>query len=204
MWLNPRDDVLYVRTPPPCPVRALGLTGSTRLRPQVSHSVAALTRARTFSRLYVKQLVDLLERANLYDHESDFFADVDFYSQENERERRRPWTRCVSALWSLPLHALTRPPTYPLQFLRGQPHAYTAARRPGTPPLLSSLLRRAALTRSRSRTRATQKTRGNETYHAVLRELEPLRQRGWLTTWNGTHVVPGTLPVGLTGHQCSS
>lgn len=37
----------------------------------------------------------------------------------------------------------------------------------------------------------TQKTRGNETYHAVVQELAPLRERGWLTRWNGTHVVPG-------------
>jgi len=37
------------------------------------------------------------------------------------------------------------------------------------------------------------KTRGNETYHAVLEELEPLRKRDWLTRWNGTHVIPGKL-----------
>ncbi|TNY17735.1 hypothetical protein DMC30DRAFT_92764 [Rhodotorula diobovata] len=100
VWLNPRDDVLYV-----------------------SHSVAALTRARTFSRL-----------------------------QENERERRRPWTSFYEG-------NLT-----PIQLL------------------------------------VDLKTRGNETYHAVLRELEPLRQRGWLTTWNGTHVVPGPVKVLLTGN----
>lgn len=35
------------------------------------------------------------------------------------------------------------------------------------------------------------KTRGNETYHAVLEELEPLRKRQWLTRWNATHVIPG-------------
>lgn len=38
-----------------------------------------------------------------------------------------------------------------------------------------------------------QKTRGNETYHAVLSELAPLRKRDWLTKWNGTHVIPGAL-----------
>ncbi|GAA5981959.1 hypothetical protein JCM11641_006811 [Rhodosporidiobolus odoratus] len=44
------------------------------------------------------------------------------------------------------------------------------------------------------------KTRGNETYHAVLKELEPLRKRDWLTRWNGTHVVPGPVKVLLTGN----
>ena len=64
---------------------------------QVSHSVAALTRARTFERLYVSQLVDVIQRANVHDHESAYFDDVDYYSQENEREQRRPWTRCAPA-----------------------------------------------------------------------------------------------------------
>ncbi|GAA5857256.1 hypothetical protein JCM9279_000753 [Rhodotorula babjevae] len=129
VWLNPKDDALYV-----------------------SHSVAALTRARTFQRLYVSQLVHVLERANVHDHQASYFKDVDFYGQENEREQRRPWTSFYEG-------NLT-----PIQLL------------------------------------VDLKTRGNETYLAVLRELAPLRERGWLTRWNGTHVVPGPVQVLLTGN----
>ncbi|BGP46983.1 Altered inheritance of mitochondria protein 6 [Rhodotorula kratochvilovae] len=129
VWLHPGDGALYV-----------------------SHSVAALTRARTFKRLYIDQLVDVLKRANVNDQESRFFEGVDYYSQENEREERRPWTSFYEG-------NLT-----PIQLL------------------------------------VDLKTRGNETYHAVLHELEPLRKRGWLTRWNGTHVVPGPVQVLLTGN----
>ncbi|GAA5893728.1 hypothetical protein JCM8208_001229 [Rhodotorula glutinis] len=129
VWLNSKDDTLYV-----------------------SHSVAALTRARTFQRLYISQLVDVVARANVHDRESKFFEGVDYYSQENEREPRRPWT----------------------SFYEGN---MTPIR------LLVDL-----------------KTRGNETYHAVVRELAPLRERGWLSRWNGTHVVPGPIQVLLTGN----
>ncbi|GAA5906823.1 hypothetical protein JCM6882_006839 [Rhodosporidiobolus microsporus] len=129
VWLNPKDGVLYV-----------------------SHNVASLTRARTFKHLYVDQLVDILERSNLHDEEANFFAETDYFSPENEREVRRPWTGFYEG-------NLT-----PIQ-------------------LLIDL-----------------KTRGNETYHAVLNELAPLRQRNWLTRWNGTHVVQGPVQVLLTGN----
>ncbi|BGP30985.1 Altered inheritance of mitochondria protein 6 [Rhodotorula toruloides] len=129
VWLNPKDDKLYV-----------------------SHNVASLTRARTFSRLYVDQLVDLLSRANVHDEETSFFDETDFWTMENEREERRPWTSFYEG-------NLT-----PIQ-------------------LLIDL-----------------KTRGNETYRAILRELEPLRSRGWLARWNGTHIEPGPVIVLLTGN----
>ncbi|GAA6060917.1 hypothetical protein JCM10212_003951 [Sporobolomyces blumeae] len=129
VWLNPKDDVLYV-----------------------SHSVAALTKARKFSRLYVDQLVGVVERANVQDDETAFFDETNYFSQDNVEEERRSWTSYYEG-------NLT-----PIQ-------------------LLIDL-----------------KTRGNETYHAVLRELEPLRRRGWLTKWNGTHVVPGPVQVLLTGN----
>lgn len=73
-------------------------TAADHPRLQVSHSVAALTRARTFQRLYISQLVDVVARANVHDRESKFFEGVDYYSQENEREPRRPWTRCARSL----------------------------------------------------------------------------------------------------------
>ncbi|GAA5861888.1 hypothetical protein JCM8547_008586 [Rhodosporidiobolus lusitaniae] len=129
VWLNPKDGVLYV-----------------------SHNVASLTLARTFRKLYIDQLVDVLERSNLKDDEADFFDETDYWSAENEREVRRPWTSFYEA-------NLT-----PIQ-------------------LLIDL-----------------KTRGNETYHTVLDELAPLRERNWLTRWNGTHIIPGPVSVLLTGN----
>ncbi|GAA5893396.1 uncharacterized protein JCM6883_007653 [Sporobolomyces salmoneus] len=129
VWLNPRDQVLYV-----------------------SHNVASLTKARTFRKLYIDQLVDVLERANVRDEETEFFSDTNYFSPDNVEERRRPWTSFYEG-------NLT-----PIQLL------------------------------------VDLKTRGNETYHAVLEELEPLRRRNWLTKWNGTHIVPGPLHVLLTGN----
>ncbi|GAA6018465.1 hypothetical protein JCM10207_000903 [Rhodosporidiobolus poonsookiae] len=129
VWLNPKDGVLYI-----------------------SHNVASLTRARTFQRLYVEQLVDVLEKSNPHDDETMFFSETDFWSADNHREVRRPWTSFFEG-------NLT-----PIQ-------------------LLIDL-----------------KTRGNETYHAVLAELEPLRKRNWLTSWNGTHIIPGPVQVVLTGN----
>ncbi|GAA5831957.1 hypothetical protein JCM5353_001915 [Sporobolomyces roseus] len=129
VWLNPKDQMLYV-----------------------SHNVASLTRARTFRRLYIDQIVDVLERANIKDDETDFFAETNYYSQDDVEEERRPWTSFYEG-------NLT-----PIQ-------------------LLLDL-----------------KTRGNETYHAVLQGLEPLRERQWLTRWNGTHVIPGPVQVLLTGN----
>lgn len=63
----------------------------------MSHDVAALTKARTFKALYVEQLVRVLEHVNVHDDESAFFDETDFYSMDNVREERRPWTRCVAA-----------------------------------------------------------------------------------------------------------
>ncbi|GAA6031018.1 hypothetical protein JCM8097_003963 [Rhodosporidiobolus ruineniae] len=120
VWLNPKDGVLYV-----------------------SHNVAALTRARTFQRLYVDQLVDVLERANPHDDDAKgLFAETDYWSPENEREVRRPWTSFYEG-------NLT-----PIQLL------------------------------------VDLKTRGNETYHALLHELAPLRERPIqvLITGNGINL----------------
>ncbi|GAA5928010.1 uncharacterized protein JCM15063_006057 [Sporobolomyces koalae] len=129
VWLNPKDSKLYV-----------------------SHNVASLSKARTFQTLYVDQLVDVLERANVQDDETKFFSETNYYSQDNVPEIRRPWTSFYEG-------NLT-----PIQLL------------------------------------VDLKTRGNETYHAVLAELAPLRRRNWLTSWNGTHVVPGPVQVLLTGN----
>ncbi|BGP14868.1 Altered inheritance of mitochondria protein 6 [Rhodosporidiobolus nylandii] len=129
VWLNPKDGVLYV-----------------------SHNVGSLTRARTFRKLYVKQLLDVLQRANLQDDEQEFFSETDYYTMENEREVRRPWTSFYEGNIT------------PIQLL------------------------------------VDIKTRGNETYHAVLRELSLLRERNWLTQWNSTHIVPGPVQVLLTGN----
>ncbi|GAA5834149.1 hypothetical protein JCM11251_000555 [Rhodosporidiobolus azoricus] len=114
VWLNPKDGKLYV-----------------------SHNVASLTKARTFRRLYVDQLINLLEKSNLHDEETDFFSETDYFSLDNKREERRPWTSFYEG-------NLT-----PIQ-------------------LLIDL-----------------KTRGNETYHAVLDELAPLRPVQVLLTGNG-------------------
>ncbi|GAA6008858.1 hypothetical protein JCM11491_003809 [Sporobolomyces phaffii] len=129
VWLNPKDGVLYV-----------------------SHNVASLSRARTFRKLYLDQLTDVLERANVRDDETEFFSDINYYSMDNIEETRRPWTSFYEG-------NLT-----PIQLL------------------------------------VDLKTRGNETYHAVLNELEPLRKKNWLTRWNGTHIVPGPVQVLLTGN----
>ncbi|GAA5839550.1 hypothetical protein JCM3766R1_003577 [Sporobolomyces carnicolor] len=129
VWLNPKDQVLYV-----------------------SHNVASLTKARTFRKLYIDQIVDVLERANVRDDETDFFSDTNYFSPDNEEEARRPWTSYYEG-------NLT-----PIQLL------------------------------------VDLKTRGNETYHAVLEELAPLREKEWLTRWNGTHIVPGPVRVLLTGN----
>lgn len=34
----------------------------------------------------------------------------------------------------------------------------------------------------------------------MLAELEPLRERGWLTSWNSTEIVAGPVKVILTGN----
>ncbi|KAI9828800.1 MAG: Altered inheritance of mitochondria protein 6 [Thelocarpon impressellum] len=44
------------------------------------------------------------------------------------------------------------------------------------------------------------KTPGAKTWPHVLDELAPLRERGWLTRFNGTHVVPGPVTVVGTGN----
>ena len=44
------------------------------------------------------------------------------------------------------------------------------------------------------------KTDGAATFPAVLKHLEPLRSRGWLTHFNGTSVVPGLITVVGTGN----
>ena len=63
------------------------------MRNKVSHNVASLTKARTFRKLYIDQIVDVLERANVRDDETDFFSDTNYFSPDNEEEARRPWTR---------------------------------------------------------------------------------------------------------------
>ncbi|KAM0788660.1 hypothetical protein ACM66B_002761 [Microbotryomycetes sp. NB124-2] len=68
VWLNPKDDRLYV-----------------------GHSVSSLTKARTFDRLYVSQLVKILTAANPHDTQTLFFNDTDFFTPDNEREQRRAW-----------------------------------------------------------------------------------------------------------------
>ncbi|KAK7189357.1 hypothetical protein DPSP01_013945 [Paraphaeosphaeria sporulosa] len=43
------------------------------------------------------------------------------------------------------------------------------------------------------------KTAGNETWSALYEQLQPLRERGWLTNWNGTHRVERPLTVVASG-----
>jgi hypothetical protein len=43
------------------------------------------------------------------------------------------------------------------------------------------------------------KTEGFSTLEAVHQQLEPLRQKGWLTYWNGTDIVPGPITHVATG-----
>lgn len=57
----------------------------------VGHSVTSLNRARTFEKLYISQLVDLLSKANPSDEETAFFNGTDYWTPENEREKRRAW-----------------------------------------------------------------------------------------------------------------
>ena len=100
VWLNPKDSSLYVshRRPillllaPLISLLAPALPALLLAPAQVSHCVAALTRARSFAALYVAPLVRLLEQANPDDSEAAaFFAGTDFFSPGNERERRRAW-----------------------------------------------------------------------------------------------------------------
>lgn len=44
------------------------------------------------------------------------------------------------------------------------------------------------------------KTDGRTTFPQVIRELEPLRSRGYLTTWDGTKVTPGPITIIGTGN----
>jgi len=44
------------------------------------------------------------------------------------------------------------------------------------------------------------KTEGFSTLAAVQQQLEPLRQKGWLSYWNGTSVVPGPITHVATGN----
>lgn len=44
------------------------------------------------------------------------------------------------------------------------------------------------------------KTEGFSTLEAVQQQLEPFRQRGWLTYWNGTGLVPGPITHVATGN----
>ncbi|KAK4055787.1 Altered inheritance of mitochondria protein 6 [Microbotryomycetes sp. JL201] len=129
VWLNPKDEVLYV-----------------------GHSVSSLTKARTFDRLYVSQLVRILTAANPDDNQTVFFNETDYFSPDNKRERRKPWV----PYWQSDSDTIQ---------------------------LLVDL-----------------KTRGDVTYEAVSRELEPLRSRGWLTTRKSNTLVRGPVTVILTGN----
>lgn len=117
VWLNPKDDRLYVRT-----VSNAKHSSADPSRAQVSHNVVSLTRARTFRRLYIDQLVDVLSRANVHDEETAFFDKTDYWTTENEREERRRWTRCAGT-GCAPDLVLTRAR---LQLLRRQPDADSA------------------------------------------------------------------------------
>ena len=44
------------------------------------------------------------------------------------------------------------------------------------------------------------KTDGHDLWRVVLSQLEPLRRRGWLTYFNGTDIVPGSVTVVGTGN----
>lgn len=44
------------------------------------------------------------------------------------------------------------------------------------------------------------KTEGFSTLSAVQEQLKPFRRKGWLTYWNGTHVVPGPITHVATGN----
>lgn len=44
------------------------------------------------------------------------------------------------------------------------------------------------------------KTDGHDLWPVVLSQLEPLRRRGWLTYFNGTDIVPGSVTVVGTGN----
>jgi hypothetical protein len=44
------------------------------------------------------------------------------------------------------------------------------------------------------------KTEGVTTLAAIQEQLEPIRQKGWLTYWNGTNVVPGPITHVGTGN----
>ncbi|MCJ1354584.1 MAG: Altered inheritance of mitochondria protein 6 [Icmadophila ericetorum] len=44
------------------------------------------------------------------------------------------------------------------------------------------------------------KTAGPDTWPFVIKALEPLRAHGFLTRWNGTHIVPGPIVVVGTGN----
>ena len=44
------------------------------------------------------------------------------------------------------------------------------------------------------------KTDGETTFPYVIKELEPLRAAGFLTTWNGTGITPGAVTVVGTGN----
>ncbi|GAA5906844.1 hypothetical protein JCM6882_006844 [Rhodosporidiobolus microsporus] len=44
------------------------------------------------------------------------------------------------------------------------------------------------------------KSHGLDTFDVIVKELEPLRERDWLTKWNGTHIVPGPVKIILTGN----
>ncbi|KAJ5618414.1 hypothetical protein N7528_007057 [Penicillium herquei] len=43
----------------------------------------------------------------------------------------------------------------------------------------------------------------HEIYSVLLAQIEPLRQRGYLTTWDGTQLIPGRVTVVVTGETTS-
>ncbi|GAA5834166.1 hypothetical protein JCM11251_000559 [Rhodosporidiobolus azoricus] len=44
------------------------------------------------------------------------------------------------------------------------------------------------------------KSHGLDTFDVIMEELEPLRERDWLTKWNGTDIIPGPVKIILTGN----
>ncbi|CZS89266.1 uncharacterized protein RCO7_04758 [Rhynchosporium graminicola] len=44
------------------------------------------------------------------------------------------------------------------------------------------------------------KTAGPSTLQAVQQQLAPFRERGWLTHWNGSHIVPGPVTHVSSGY----
>lgn len=138
----------------------------------VGHVVSALTPNRTFRNMYVNPLVDILDRQN----------------RPNKLDKRS--------------HGIGFRAQNPKIILESDDSLNRLGFLNPTIPLASTTTKNGVFDRNLSQTLVLLvdfKIDGDVTYYAVQKQLGALRERGYLTYWNGREIIPGPVTVVLTG-----